>query len=95
MKESGELNVCVNVVYHPPWTSDRITDEGRRKLKEFGLAPPGARCGGGASPDLEQAPCPYCDSTETDLESVFGPTLCRSIHYCRNCLQPFEHFKAV
>ena len=93
--ETGEANVSVNIVYDPPWTSDRITEEGRRKLKEFGLAPPGARCDGGATPDLEQTPCPYCDSTETDLESIFGPTLCRSMHYCRKCLQSFEHFKAV
>lgn len=91
----GEENVCVNVVYDPPWTSDRITPEGLKKLREFGLAPPGKRCTGGQSPDLENTPCPFCDSTNTDLESIFGPTLCRSIHYCQNCLQSFEHFKAV
>jgi len=92
---AGESNVKVQIVYDPPWTSDRITEEGRRKLKEFGLAPPGARCSGGTAHDLERVPCPFCDSTDTDLESIFGPTLCRSIHYCRNCRQSFEHFKAV
>ena len=92
----GEAQVTVNIVYDPPWTTDRITDAGRRTLKEFGLAPPGKRCEGGASvPDLERVACPFCDSTDTDLESLFGPTLCRSIHYCRGCLQSFEHFKAV
>ncbi len=95
VQEAGEKHVTVKVVYDPPWTSDRITDEGRRKLKEFGLAPPGQRCGDHGVVDLEQTPCPFCDSTETDLESIFGPTLCRSIHYCRKCLQSFEHFKAV
>ncbi len=92
----GEQDVEVNVVFDPPWTSDRITDVGRRKLKDFGLAPPGSQCGVSATtPNLDRIPCPYCDSTDTDIESIFGPTLCRSIHYCRNCLQSFEHFKPV
>ena len=49
----------------------------------------------GEAPDIANIPCPYCDSAQTDLESIFGPTLCRSIHYCRDCQQSFEHFKAV
>lgn len=91
----GEPNVSVHVVFDPPWTSDRMTENGRRILKEFGLAPPGARCGPNQSPDLEQTPCPFCDSQDTEIESLFGPTLCRSIHYCRSCLQSFEHFKSL
>lgn len=92
----GEENVTVNVVYDPPWTSDRITEAGRRQLHEFGLAPPGPSCAGGsAMPALENTACPFCDSTDTALESIFGPTLCRSIHYCNACRQSFEHFKAV
>ncbi len=88
-------HVTVNVVFDPPWTSERISETGRQKLKAFGLAPPGDHCSGGSIPALEQTPCPFCDSRETDLESIFGPTLCRSIHYCRSCSQSFEHFKAV
>ncbi|MCH9003002.1 MAG: phenylacetate-CoA oxygenase subunit PaaJ [Planctomycetes bacterium] len=95
VKAIGEDRVTVNVVYDPPWTSDRITPDGRRKLKEFGLAPPGKRCTGGELPNLESTLCPYCDSTNTEMESIFGPTLCRSIHYCHACKQSFEHFKAV
>ena len=91
----GETDVNVNVVYDPPWTTDRISDEGRRKLKEFGLAPPGERCSATETPDLEKITCPYCDSTNTELESIFGATLCRSIHYCHHFLQSFEHFKVV
>ena len=87
--------VRVNVVFDPPWTSERISETGRQKLKAFGLAPPTGQRSVGAMPTLERTPCPYCDSMETDLESIFGPTLCRSIHYCRSCLQSFEHFKAV
>jgi len=88
-------HVTVNVVFDPPWTSDRISASGREKLKAFGLAPPDERCSGGSVQTLERTSCPYCNSLDTDLESLFGPTLCRSIHYCRNCLQSFEHFKAV
>ena len=90
---AGARSAEVRIVYHPPWTSDRLTPEGRRKLKEFGLAPPGARCG--SSPNLDRVACPLCNSDNTEMESLFGPTLCRSIHYCRDCLQSFEHFKAV
>ena len=90
----GHEEVSVRVVYDPPWTTERITDRGRRQLKEFGLAPPGPTCGGGM-PKLDAVPCPLCDSTDTALESIFGPTLCRSIHYCNACLQSFEHFKQV
>jgi len=95
LESSGEHGVIVNVVRDPAWTSDRITPEGRRKLKEFGLAPPGPRCSGGETPNLEHATCPFCNSIDTQLESIFGPTLCRSIHYCQSCLQSFEQFKPV
>ncbi|MFQ5496032.1 MAG: 1,2-phenylacetyl-CoA epoxidase subunit PaaD [Phycisphaerae bacterium] len=96
VEQAGEVSVTVNVVYDPPWNSDRISEAGRRKLKTFGLAPPGKSCAGDSRlPDLEKIPCPYCDSSNTELESMFGPTLCRSIHYCHACLQSFEHFKTV
>lgn len=91
--DAGARQAEVRIVYDPPWTSDRITPDGRRKLKEFGLAPPGKRCA--TTPDLEQVPCPFCDSNKTQMESIFGPTLCRSIHYCQACQQSFEYFKPV
>lgn len=91
---AGAERVRVNVVFDPPWTSDRMTDEGRRKLKEFGLAPP-QQCHAASPGTPPTARCPFCESEQTDLESLFGPTLCRSIHYCRSCLQSFEQFKTV
>ena len=93
---AGFNSVRVEVVYDPPWTTDRITPEGLRKLKEFGLAPP-VHCGsaGLTHEALAQAACPFCDSTDTVLESIFGPTLCRAIHYCNGCRQSFEQFKPV
>ncbi|HWL95280.1 MAG TPA: 1,2-phenylacetyl-CoA epoxidase subunit PaaD [Phycisphaerae bacterium] len=92
---AGFDDVTVAVVFDPPWTSDRITPEGLRKLKQFGLAPP-VRCSGVVREDmLHNVACPFCDSKNTTLESIFGPTLCRAIHYCNNCLQSFEQFKPV
>jgi len=95
LSAAGEPDAAVKFVFDPPWTSDRITQSGLRKLKEFGLAPPGRRCGPNQMPDLERTPCPYCESTHTRVDTIFGPTLCRSIHYCDSCRQSFEHFKPV
>ena len=93
---AGYPDVKVETVFDPPWSTDRISEEGRRKLKEFGLAPP-ARCNGSpvTHETLQEVACPFCDSNETVLESLFGPTLCRSIHYCNKCRQSFEQFKPV
>jgi ring-1,2-phenylacetyl-CoA epoxidase subunit PaaD len=88
----------VRVVTEEPWTSDRITPEGREKLREAGFAPPGPRPAGGLQlVDLQRGAfrCPYCGSSETKLENLFGPTPCRSIRYCTSCRQPFEQFKTV
>jgi ring-1,2-phenylacetyl-CoA epoxidase subunit PaaD len=78
------------------WSSDRITEDGRRKLRESGFAPPT-----GAAPatlvQIQSAVhrCPYCGSEDTRLENLFGPTPCRSIRYCNACRQPFEQFKTL
>jgi ring-1,2-phenylacetyl-CoA epoxidase subunit PaaD len=95
VREAGFADVRVDVVFNPPWTSDRISPEGRRKLKEFGLAPPGKACGEISEATLARVSCPFCDSANTTLESIFGPTLCRAIHYCNACRQSFEQFKPV
>jgi ring-1,2-phenylacetyl-CoA epoxidase subunit PaaD len=87
----------VEVVLDDSWSTDRITPEGRRKLRESGFAPPVTRNG---EPQLVQLQsrifrCPYCGSTDTRLENIFGPTPCRSIRYCGACRQPFEQFKTI
>lgn len=96
LRAAGFANPRVDVVFEPPWTSDRISRDGLRKLQEFGLAPP-ERCGttGATIEAMQKVPCPLCGSTETTLESIFGPTLCRAIHYCNTCQQSFEQFKPV
>jgi ring-1,2-phenylacetyl-CoA epoxidase subunit PaaD len=94
--------VEVEVTFAEPWTSDRITAEGRRKLRESGFAPPlphppdpGDRPMFATITTRPTAACPYCGSPDTALENPFGPTLCRAIFYCNHCRQPFEQFKAV
>jgi ring-1,2-phenylacetyl-CoA epoxidase subunit PaaD len=78
--------VEVDVSFEVPWTSDRISANGREALRRSGFAPPG---------DLAAVHCPYCDSARVAMDSLFGPTLCRSLFYCRDCRQPFEAFKPI
>ncbi len=88
----------VDVVLDDSWSTDSITPEGREKLREAGFAPPAPRAA--AAPTLVQLQarthrCPYCGSTETRLDNLFGPTPCRSLRYCEACRQPFEQFKTI
>jgi ring-1,2-phenylacetyl-CoA epoxidase subunit PaaD len=92
--------VRVRFVYAPPWTSDRITEQGRRAMNAYGLTPPGDRATQATFIPLASlqnqtsaATCPFCGSQQTVLESAFGPTLCRSVHFCHACRNPFEAFK--
>jgi len=87
----------VRVRLDDSWSTDDITAEGREKLRVAGFAPPTPRPAGRM--ELVQLQrgfrCPYCGSTETKLENLFGPTPCRSIRYCESCRQPFEQFKTI
>jgi ring-1,2-phenylacetyl-CoA epoxidase subunit PaaD len=88
----------IDVVLDDSWSTDRITPAGREKLRESGFAPPAPR--EAAGPTLVQLEshafrCPYCGSTDTRLENIFGPTPCRSIRWCATCRQPFEQFKTI
>jgi ring-1,2-phenylacetyl-CoA epoxidase subunit PaaD len=93
--------VEVQLSFAEPWTSDRISQEGRRKLRASGFAPPAAIGPAPASSGLHElavlpvASCPYCGSRNTTLDNPFGPTLCRAIYHCADCHQPFEQFKSV
>jgi len=89
-------NVRIQVMLDDSWSTDKITAAGREKLRVSGFAPPAPR---GAT-DLVQLNravfrCPYCGSTDTRLENIFGPTPCRSLRYCAACRQPFEQFKTI
>lgn len=91
----GVAGVAVRFVFDPPWTSERITAQGRDRLRSFGIAPP-LHEGTGNLISLAEVPdCPYCGSRQTHLENLFGPTACRSIYYCDACRQPFEAVKTI
>jgi ring-1,2-phenylacetyl-CoA epoxidase subunit PaaD len=88
----------IEVVQDDSWSTDRITPDGREKLRAAGFAPPTPR--GAELTTLVQlqtatSRCPYCGSADTKLENIFGPTPCRSIRYCNACRQPFEQFKTL
>jgi ring-1,2-phenylacetyl-CoA epoxidase subunit PaaD len=88
----------VEVISDDSWSTDKITPAGREKLREAGFAPPAPR--EACAPKLVQLQtnvfrCPYCGSTKTRLENIFGPTPCRSLRYCDSCRQPFEQFKTI
>jgi ring-1,2-phenylacetyl-CoA epoxidase subunit PaaD len=88
----------IDVILDDSWSTDNISPAGREKLREAGFAPPAPRSVG--VPQLVQLQsgafrCPYCGSTETRLENIFGPTPCRSVRYCTSCSQPFEQFKTI
>lgn len=78
--------VEVEFTWRVPWTSDRISETGRERLAASGFAPPD---------DPEHVRCPYCRSGRVAMDSLFGPTQCRSLFYCRDCRQPFEAFKPI
>ena len=93
--KDGISNVDINISYKRPWNSDMISEEGRQSLKKFGLAPPPPRQLFIDLDVLEHVVCPRCGNSNTELRNTFGPTLCRSIHYCNDCREAFEQFKPL
>jgi ring-1,2-phenylacetyl-CoA epoxidase subunit PaaD len=90
-------SVDVSFTFAEPWTTDRITPDGRDALRRSGFAPPtpGTTWSSPLVVLGAPTPCPYCGSLRTVLENAFGPTQCRTIRYCTTCRQPFEHFKEL
>jgi len=88
----------VEIVHDDSWSTDSITPAGREKLRAAGFAPPAPRAAGKTTLVQLRSKafrCPYCGSTATRLENIFGPTPCRSIRWCADCRQPFEQFKTI
>lgn len=92
LAEHGHPDAVVRTVLAPAWTTDWMSDAGRRKLARFGIAPPAAAAGRAA---VELVRCPRCGSGDTRLVSRFGSTPCKSLRSCRRCLEPFDHFKPL
>jgi ring-1,2-phenylacetyl-CoA epoxidase subunit PaaD len=102
LHEAGYRDVEVRTVLHPAWSSDWISERGRRRLAEAGIAPPGAapRVGSGPvpltlGPPVRAVRCPRCDSDDTEELSRFGATACKALRRCRACAEPFEHVKEI
>jgi ring-1,2-phenylacetyl-CoA epoxidase subunit PaaD len=101
LRAEGVREVTVRRVLAPAWSTDDITEEGRRKLREFGIAPPRVRSGAGPVPvslgarRTADVPCPHCGSPDTELLSRFSSTACKALRRCRACLEPFDHFKEL
>jgi ring-1,2-phenylacetyl-CoA epoxidase subunit PaaD len=91
----GVRNVEVKTNFDVQWNTNMITEKGLEDLKKHGLAAPPQLNGLVQIDLLKNVKCPNCGSTDTDLKTPFGPTLCRSIHYCNSCLNAFEQFKPV
>ncbi len=86
LKIPGIETVDVELSYEEPWTVNMMSARGRQRLLEHGMSVPASR-------HTAEVICPFCGSTNTILENLFGPTLCRAIYYCRTCRNPIERFK--
>lgn len=97
LARAGYAQASVTTVLSPPWTTDWIDEDGRAKLREYGIAPPAE-----GSPNkrllFAEAPeiaCPRCGTTNTEMISEFGSTACKALYRCRACLEPFDYFKCI
>jgi ring-1,2-phenylacetyl-CoA epoxidase subunit PaaD len=95
LAEAGMPEARVETVLSPPWTTEAITDEGRRKLKAYGIAPPNRAGGKRALFGEETVACPQCGSTRTVKLSEFGSTACKALWRCEACAEPFDYFKCI
>lgn len=90
LQEAGINDVSVKLQLSPPWSTDMISEEGRRKMKEYGIAPPQ---GNAANPINTSIFCPQCESDNTEMVSHFGSTACKALYKCLDCKEPFDYFK--
>ena len=88
--ENGYRNIKITSVLSPAWTTDWMSEDGKRKLKEYGIAPPHSRSDAPSDREIE---CPQCNSSNTKLISEFGSTACKALYKCQDCKEPFDYFK--
>ncbi len=94
-QESGYNDVAIDMVLSPPWTTDDMTNEGKEKLRKYGIAPPVEKTSDKSFllDEDKTIPCPLCNSTNTSMISLFGSTACKSMYKCLDCKEPFDYFK--
>ncbi len=104
LDRAGLGPVTVTLQRAPAWTTDWMSEDGRRKLREYGIAPPGPVSPQDPAPVIFHASrpsralsvaCPRCDSEQTERLSAFGSTACKALYRCLKCREPFEHFKPI
>jgi ring-1,2-phenylacetyl-CoA epoxidase subunit PaaD len=93
LAREGFRHSTVRTVLSPAWTTDWMSDDGRRKLREYGIAPPQAGSGRRALFGEQQVACPQCGSENTEVLSEFGSTSCKALWRCMDCREPFDYFK--
>ncbi|MBK7871789.1 MAG: phenylacetate-CoA oxygenase subunit PaaJ [Saprospiraceae bacterium] len=94
LQEKGFDKVKVTTVLSPAWTTDWMSAAGKRKLKEYGIAPPQGSVDKSTLFGVEKnIECPHCNSKNTEMISQFGSTACKSLYRCKDCLEPFDYFK--
>ena len=95
LREAGYDRVRVDTTLSPAWTTDWMTDDGKRKLEAYGIAPPNFRAAAHQGPISVSlaVKCPRCHSTHTREIARFGSTSCKALYECRDCLEPFDYFK--
>jgi ring-1,2-phenylacetyl-CoA epoxidase subunit PaaD len=95
LEEAGFTNVKVTQVLSPAWTTDWMSEDGKAKLRAFGIAPPQGKAGRRALFGEDEVACPRCGSTKTEKISEFGSTACKAHWRCRACAEPFDYFKCL
>jgi ring-1,2-phenylacetyl-CoA epoxidase subunit PaaD len=93
LEREGFSKPKIQTVLSPAWTTDWMSEGGRRKLREYGIAPPQAASSRRALFGVQEVACPQCASTNTELLSEFGSTSCKALWRCKSCREPFDYFK--
>jgi ring-1,2-phenylacetyl-CoA epoxidase subunit PaaD len=93
LEREGFRGSKVRTVLAPAWTTDWMSEKGRRKLREYGIAPPQPASSRRALFGVDHVVCPQCGSTDTEVLSEFGSTACKALWRCRKCREPFDYFK--
>ena len=96
LAEHGFQNVEIKTILSPAWTTDWMSEEGKQKLKAYGIAPPNPKqlvCTPALFQQEESIQCPRCNSYNTRMISQFGSTACKALYQCNDCHEPFDYFK--
>ena len=98
LNKYGYDNVSIKTIYDPPWTTDWLSEEAKKKLQDYGIAPPEQKTTDKNAllvDDRKSVTCPQCKSTSSKMISQFGSTACKSLYQCNECMEPFDYFKCI